>query len=276
VALLRGVPDLPADALELFVSSESRVQLAEGEGWVYGILPDLERDFSGRAEGPGRLVFAFDPHRLVTARLHPLSAIDDLRRAVQRGELATSPALTLVAHVEFYIDRVESLLEEIAQQVAAVEDYVLTEPQSPRDMSLSGVRRLLARYRRELQGLRSALVRAQVGRWQSRRIAAFADELPDLIAAVEDADHDAGVLEERGRLLHEEIDTLLNSAMNRNMRALTIISTLLIPPTLITGAFGMNVPGIPFEHSPGGFFIATALCAIVVGGALLLLRRLGM
>jgi Mg2+ and Co2+ transporter CorA len=45
---------------------------------------------------------------------------------------------------------------------------------------------------------------------------------------------------------------------------------------LVTGAFGMNLEGIPFAHSPGGFAAAAAICALVVGGALLLLRRLGM
>ena len=60
------------------------------------------------------------------------------------------------------------------------------------------------------------------------------------------------------------------------VRNTTIVSTLLIPPTLVTGAFGMNVPGIPFEHSPAGFIGAAALCAGVVAAALFLLRRFGM
>jgi zinc transporter len=124
-------------------------------------------------------------------------------------------------------------------------------------------------------GLRTALARARAGR-QGRRVATLHEELADLIAAVDDVDRDAGVLQDRGRLLHEEIDTLINGATNRSMRALTIISTLLIPPTLVTGAFGMNVPGIPFEHSPSGFAVAATLCTIVVGGALAILRRMGM
>jgi zinc transporter len=276
VALLRGIADLPADALELFVSGETRVQILEDEGWVFGILPDLERELSGRPVDPGRLIFAFDAGRLITARLHALSAIDDLRRAVQRGESLASPAEAIVELVELYVSRVESVLEELGQQLAAVEDYVLAQPQNPRESDLSGLRRKLARHRRELQGLRSALMRAHAGRRRGRRVAALAEELADLIASVEDVDHDAGVLQERGRLLHEEIDTLINSATNRNMRALTIVSTLLIPPTLVTGAFGMNVPGIPFEHTPGGFLLATGLCALAVGAALLLLKRVGM
>lgn len=275
-ALLRGVVGLPAEALELFTTGETRLQIAEEEGWVFGVLPDLERDFSGRPQGAGRLVFALDGRRLLTGRLHPLLAVDDLRRQAQAGAAFGSPGAAIVAHVESYIDRVEVLVEDLAQQLAGIEDYVLTEPGSPRDTGLSKSRRSIARHRRELQGLRSALARAHAGRRKGRRVAALSEDLAELIAAVDDLDRDTGVLQERGRLLHEEIDTLINSATNRSMRALTILSTLLIPPTLVTGAFGMNLEGIPFAHSPGGFAAAATLCMLVVGAALLLLRRLGM
>ncbi|HKR89945.1 MAG TPA: CorA family divalent cation transporter [Phenylobacterium sp.] len=275
VAMIRHMPDLPSEALELFLSGEDRVQIVEDGGWVYGVLPDLERDLSGNPQDAGRLVFAFDAGRLITARLHPLLAIDDLRRAVQRGEPFPTPGAAIVACLGFYVDQAELLLENIGRRLAAVEDFVLAEPPNPRDTELGALRRDIARRRRELQGLRSALARAHIGR-QGRRVASLSDDLADLIASVEDVDRDAGVLQERGRLLHEEIDTQINNATNRSMRALTIISTLLIPPTLVTGAFGMNVPGIPFEHSPSGFLIAGALCAAVVGAALLIIRRIGM
>jgi zinc transporter len=276
LALVRSIADLPEDAREVFTSDETRLRLAEVQGWVYGVLPDIERDLSGRPQGPGRLAFAFDATRLITARLHALSAVDDLRRAVQAGERLASPTAAVLAHIEYYLERVETVLDDAGVQLAAIEDYVLARPQTPRESELSAIRRSTARYRRELQGLRSVLARTRLGRGAGRRIIFLADDLADLIAAVEDLDHEANELEARGRLLHEEIDTLINAATNRSMRALTIISTLLIPPTLITGAFGMNVPGIPFEHAPGGFFIAAALCAGVVAAALFLLKRMGM
>jgi zinc transporter len=275
LTLLRAVPDLPRQALELFTGLETRVQITGAGGWVSGVLPDMERDLSGHAQGPGRLVFAFDGGRLITGRLHPLLVVDDLRRRAELGAALAAPPAAIIAYVDLYVDRLEAELEEFDLQLAAIEDYVLTEPQTPRDTGLAGVRRRVARGRRELQGLRTALARAYAGR-QGRRVESLHEALADLIAAIDDVDRDAGVLQDRGRLLHEEIDTLINAATNRSMRALTIVSTLLIPPTLISGAFGMNVPGIPFEHSTNGFAVATAICALCVGVAFLVLRRLGM
>jgi zinc transporter len=273
--LLDKVEGLPPDAKALFVQREDRVQIEQAGGWVYGVLPDLERDLAGRPQGEGRLVFALDATRLITGRLHALRAIDDLRREVDGGLEFESPAAALARLVEHYIDRLEQIFEDLGATLAQIEDYVLTEPQRLADIGLPTARRSISRYRREAQALRSTLTRAHAGRG-ARRTALLAEWLPDLVSAVEDLDREAAALQDRGRLLHEEVDTLLTSATNRSMRTLTIISTLLIPPTLITGAFGMNVEGIPFGRTAEGFIMVTALCAVVVAILLWMLRRMDM
>jgi len=273
--LLDKVTDLPADAKALFVTRENRVHLEQADGWVFGVLPDLERDLAGRPQGEGRLVVALDDSRLITGRLHALRAVDDLSRDVDAGVPFESPAAALSRLIEHYVDRVEDIFEDLGASLAGVEDYVLTEPQDLADTGLSPVRRSLSRYRREIQALRGALMRGYAGRGP-RRVALLAEHLPDLIAAVEDLDREAGALQERARLLHEEVDTLITNATNRAMRTLTVISTLLIPPTLVVGAWGMNVDGIPFGHSPSGFLTVSVICVAMVGGALWMLRRMGM
>ncbi len=274
-AMLKARDDLPAAAHAIFDLKEDRIHLYLEDGWVFGVLPDLERDLSGAPQREARLVFAFKGRRLMTGRLHALKAVDDIRWRAEQGLELAEPAAAIVKIVEDYADLVEGLLDDLAAKLSSIEDYVLTEPQDPRQSGLSDTRRRLARYRRELQGLRSALVRGLGGR-QAPRIDALAEWLPDLISIVEDVDREAASLQERGRLLHEEIDTLINAATNRNMRILAVISTLLVPPTLITGAFGMNVPGLPWHDAPAGFALATGVCVAAVLGALWLLRRLQM
>jgi len=272
-AKLKAMTELPHAARAFFALREDRVVIDQDDGWVFGVLPEFERDLGGEPQREARLIFAAKGKRLLTGRLHPLRAVDDLRRRAERGAVIEGPAAALAAVIEIYADVMEGQLDKTGARLAVVEDYVLTEPQDPRHAGLSGERRQLARYRRELQGLRSTLVRAQGGR-HGERVALLAEALPDLISLVEDVDHEAAGLQERARLLHEEIDTLINAATNRSMRALTIISTLLIPPTLIVGAFGMNVPGIPWDKSPVGFAMASGLCVVVVGAAIWLLRRM--
>ena len=39
-----------------------------------------------------------------------------------------------------------------------------------------------------------------------------------------------------------------------------MISTLLLPPTFVVGAFGMNVGGIPWGQNGHGFWAGMGLC----------------
>lgn len=272
---LSHVADAPAAFHELIEDGDDRIQIRQQGGWAYGVLPDLERDLEGQPRAAGRLMFAFDAHRLITARLHALRVVDDVRRQVERGERLPTPLAATAAFVERYAEVLESRFERLAARLDVVEDEVLSEPSDLGGLRLGPFRRELALHRRELQGLRNALSRA-CGFREPRGGGALAEALAPLIGPIEDLDREAGALQERARLLHEEIDTLITSATNRSMRALTVISTLLIPPTLITGAFGMNLSGIPFGHSPFGFALAAGVCLTVVAAAVVMLRRMGL
>jgi zinc transporter len=73
--------------------------------------------------------------------------------------------------------------------------------------------------------------------------------------------------------LYEEIGSRVADRSNRSLSALTVISTLLLPPTFVAGAFGMNVGGIPWSQNPQGFWAAMGLCAFLVPVGYIVLRR---
>lgn len=266
--------ETPAAARELILRAEQRVQIQFAGDWAYGVLPDLERDLDSRAVGAGRLLFAMNGRRLLTARRQALLVIDEVRRECGRGAVLASPADAVARLVERYVDISERRLLEMAEALDSLEDKaVIGEAAELEGVTLGPVRRRLARDHREYLGLRSALHRAMSPR-ESHRVDILPAQLPRLAQEAEDLDREAASLQERARLLHEEIDTKITSATNRSMRALTIMSSLLIPPTLIVGAFGMNLAGIPFAESRGGFLAASGLCLAVVGGAYWILRRM--
>ena len=274
-AFIKRGEGLPNGFRELVESQDDRVQL-HGEGaWAFGVLPDFERDLAGNTLGPGRLYFACDARRLITGRLHALRAIDDVRHEAEAGQVFEGPGGVLASQIESLNLLMEGRLDRLTDQLDVMEDMVLSERTDFGEMQLGPLRRELARHRRELQSLRSAFLRGRSGREALRANAVVAQVTPGL-SEVEDMDREFAGLQERARLMHEEIDILINSATNRSMRTLTVISTLLIPPTLVVGAFGMNLPGMPFEHSQSGFAAASFICVALVVGALVVLRRLQM
>ena len=62
---------------------------------------------------------------------------------------------------------------------------------------------------------------------------------------------------------------------NRHLFVLSVVTALLLPPTLVVGVFGMNMGNLPLISSPHGFGIAMALCISSSVIVYVLLRRFG-
>ena len=71
------------------------------------------------------------------------------------------------------------------------------------------------------------------------------------------------------------MQTAAANRMSEIATVLTIVSTIILPLTLITGIYGMNFDDIPEIHIPGGYYICIAFMIAIVVGQLWLFRRLG-
>jgi zinc transporter len=265
---------VPPDARALILSNETRLQIHLAPHCAHGILPDIEKDFEGETMGSGRLAFYLDDRQLITVRHRPMRVVDEVREAAASGLALPTPCDAFVRIVEHFIEVVEDRLIRLTAQLDHMEDVVLSDRDDVDVAGLGPVRRELSRYRREFSGLRTALTRAQRVPGGAPSSCPVAPHLPALALAAEDFDRDAGALADRARLLYEEVDTRIAARTNRSLSALTILSTLLLPPTFIAGAFGMNLIDIPWGTSRGGFWWAMLLCGVVVAGCYYALKRM--
>ncbi len=48
---------------------------------------------------------------------------------------------------------------------------------------------------------------------------------------------------------------------NRRLLTLSLLTAAILPPTLVTGFFGMNTKDLPFQDIPGGTWYAFAIAA---------------
>src|SRR5262249_35492500 len=71
-------------------------------------------------------------------------------------------------------------------------------------------------------------------------------------------------LQERSKLLEEELAARLAEETNRNVYILSMITAVFLPMTLLTGVFGMNVAGLPWTQSPSGFAWTMGLMVTVL------------
>jgi zinc transporter len=76
---------------------------------------------------------------------------------------------------------------------------------------------------------------------------------------------DMSALQERIKLLQEELAAAVNEDNSRSLFVLTIVTVLALPINIIAGLFGMNVGGVPLSQHPHGFWIVVAIVATFTG-----------
>ncbi len=75
----------------------------------------------------------------------------------------------------------------------------------------------------------------------------------------------------RAKLLQEELAARNAEETNRNLFILSIVTTIFLPMTLITGIFGMNVAGLPgLEDILAFWWVMLGMAAVALIALLLL------
>ena len=67
----------------------------------------------------------------------------------------------------------------------------------------------------------------------------------------------------------------LEEASNKHLHALAVVTMMLLPPTLVTGIFGMNTKGLPFTDLETAFLWASLLMVVSSLAAYFIMKRIG-
>ncbi|HEY3699823.1 MAG TPA: CorA family divalent cation transporter [Spongiibacteraceae bacterium] len=252
---------IPEDARKLLLDHDTLARHEITDNGLALVIGDLHHDFNGDPEGFGTLRLYIDKHLLVTGRRHPLKAIDQLRRETSAGlEISTTGDL-FARLIEVLAETFQRVVKDLADIVDEAEDQILAGRVHDQGAELGRVRRLLARLRRHVNGERQALAQSltRVHRWAGNADTA---ELRQAVERLDGTGQDLELVQERARLLQEEIAGRLGEATNRNLYLLSVMTTVLLPINLITGIFGMNTGGLPWSQDANGFWRAV-ICMLV-------------
>lgn len=204
------------------------------------------------------------PRLLITARLHAIKSADELRLRMRSGISAASGIELATQLLDIRTARIKQLAGKMTGQLDDIEDEILAGNIEQQREQLGRSRRLCARLRRQF-----APERADIGRVLHRS----AQPLPDaergvLESSVEGlafAIEEIAEIYERAKLLQEELASRLAENTGRNLYVLSLLTAVLLPMTLVTGVFGMNVAHLPGANS----FWLVMLLILASGGAAL-------
>jgi zinc transporter len=240
-------------------SKSTRVEL--DDEMLVAVVNDVHYDFAFEPSDISTLWLAVGPRLVVTGRLKPLRSIDKLREAVNKGATLKSSVELLVHLLHDQGDVLVSIVRATTKHVDDIEDTLLAGRLEPKRANLGSLRRLLVRLQRLLAPEPAALFRllTKPPGWIHE------DDLRELRQSTEEfnvALSDMATLQERIKLLQEEIAGRVAEASNRTLYVLTVVTVLALPINIIAGLLGMNVGGIPLNEHPFGFWIVVAIIIV--------------
>lgn len=267
--------NLPPAARELLLSRESHQRLDHSANHAWGIAHDLTRDIVDRADTVGALFWVVGERFLLTGRREALQSIRKAIDAVNSGERIGSPAELFEHIIEYLIDDVTDAIVRLSDETDVIEDQILLDKLEDAPGRVGAVRRSAVQLRRQLSGLHLLFRRfaeTPSGRSAPENVRACALRL---LLRIDTLHQDVQSVQDRARLLQDEIAVGSAHQTNRQLYTLSILTALFLPATFITGLFGINVKGLPWVESDFGAEIVTVACLGASMLTLFLLRKRG-
>jgi magnesium transporter len=247
-------------------SSQSRAFLDEFDDYLHILLQ--ETAYTPENEiALGVCHFILSTHYLITIHPRQIAAINTFKNNNPPARFFSQGTDVLFYHItEPLISSCFSVLDDIAELTEAIEDRIFPKPNKKLLNELFDLKKDLIILRKSLAPMR------EVFAMLSRRENPFVDveALPFMSHLYDQLIRLHEISDTQRELVAGALEIYLSNISNRTneiMMTLTIVSTLILPPTLIVGYYGMNI-AIPETNWKYAYLYVLAL---IVGSTLALL-----
>jgi magnesium transporter len=247
------------------------------DGYLYLILHGIDVRQEEHWFGTHDVDFFLGRNYLVTIHDGRSRSIAKLKGLCDQHEriLAEGPVALLHRIVDSMVDNYRPEIEALETHMNALEDEAILGRRDTLVRDILGLKRDLAALRRIVIPQRDA-----VGRLARREFPIIGDEMAYRFRDVYDqfvrlAD-EATLFQDRVTGVLDAHLSSISNRLNMVMKVLTVMSTIFLPLTVLTGMWGMNVglPSLPGGAASQFWWIAGAMVAIS-GTMLALFRRNG-
>ncbi len=251
---------LPDSFFEFLHEGSRSTRIEQEDGALRAVVNDVMFNLELTPSEIATLFVHVERRIMVTARLKPLRSVDTLRACVRDGEQFRSPAELLVHLLRDQADLLIQIMRRTSVDVDRIEDRFLSQRLTSSRIELGAMRRTLTRLQRMLAPEPGSIFRllAKPPAWL------HTEDVQELRESTEEFSlvlADLSGLNERIKLLQEEIGSRLDEQNNRTLFTLTLVTVIALPINIVAGFFGMNVGGVPFSENKHGFWLMVLLVA---------------
>jgi magnesium transporter len=208
---------------------------------------------------------------VVSVHRTPIHAVEDVRRRAEAHALVLQRGAAFLAHalIDVVVDDFHPVVEQIDEEVAALEELVLDDPRRETLQAVLTLKRNAQRLKRSILPQRDVMNRFSRNEYphiiQSHAIMYFRDIYDHTVRVEEMID----TVRDLGDSALSTYLSSVNNRINEVMKALAVVTVVFLPLTLIASIYGTNFHHtIPEYDITGGFagMIASMLLTLVVLG----------
>ena len=265
--------ELPLEAQAVFLSQDEHQRLYPDPDFVWGITYDQVREVDSLADEWGMMHWIVGERFLITGRRQALQATRLTRDTLEAGFRATSPEMLFERVIEFVIEDVAEDVNRLADDADSIEDHIIDDRIGDEARKLGAIRRRTVRLHRQLNGLHQLFRRFQETATARAAPEKVRSATARLLHRVDTMLGDVQLVQQRARLLQDEIAARLSAQTNHHLYVLSILTATLMPATLVTGYFGVNTKALPFLETEFRWLYILGLSGLAAGAVFWLLKR---
>lgn len=262
-SLRRDYPYIHPLNLEDLMSNVERPKVDLDEQYLFVVMQFPLWDRVARITRASEVDFIIGRDVVITAHDGSLQPLVSLFERCQRSEAEREKLLRHGANDAFYmivdqlVDYIFPILDKIDTNIHHIEDGLFTEKTRHIISDIAIVRRDVIALRRIIRHLVPVLEQLEVTDHPVIREELeeyFGDTVDHVRLARDIIDENYDVVSG----LADTANTLVSYRLNEVMRILTVISVLILPLTLVTGIYGMNI-NLPLDEHPAAFIVVMGI-----------------
>jgi magnesium transporter len=245
------------------------------DGYLYVILHGIHYQKGDHGFGTHDVDFFIGPNYLVTVHDGDSASINELKEHAIRNSkiVGEGPVSLLHRIVDAMVDSIRPEIDKLEERIDDLEKQIFDKPDPKLIRRILDQKRQVAALRRIVTPQRDVIARL------ARRD--FVDVSTEMSFRFRDVyDHlqriadDVMIFQDRITGMLDAHLSNVSNRLNEVMKVLTVVSTILMPLTLLTSVYGMNVP---LPQFPGGeriqFWWIFGICVAVAVAMLAMFRR---
>jgi len=274
--LAQNYPFHPLD-LDDCLSRIQRPKIDEYKDYHFLVFHFPIFNIEARVTAPSQLAVFIGENYLITLHKGELKPLVKLFRECQIDEesrqeiFASGSGYILYRIIDRLVDYCLPILNKIGDNIEEVEDNIFSDGIRGTVREISVLRRDVIAFRRIIWPMRAVLgsLEPKIRRFNKVDLAVYFGDMVDHVDRIWDGlDEYKEIIEG----LNDTHDSLATNRTNDIVRMLTIIATILLPITVVSSIYGMNIT-LPFQRSPLALLYVFLVVLALIGGMLYFFRR---